>query len=67
MRPQTPEQIRQRLRNEGKTLKALAAEHGFLYRDVINVMTGRIKGVRGHGHHIAVTLGLKVPGTTDPF
>lgn len=61
---QTPEQVKQRLRNEGKTIKQFAADHGFSYVEVLRVMNGTIKGVRGRGHHIAVTLGLKVPGTS---
>jgi gp16 family phage-associated protein len=62
---QTPEQVKSRLRSEGKTIKQFAAEHGFKYMEVIRVMNGTIKGHRGRGHHIAVTLGLKVPGTSN--
>ena len=65
MKTQTPEEVKQRLRNEGKTLKQFAADHGFSYVEVCRVMNGTIKGFRGRGHLIAVTLGLKVPGTAE--
>jgi gp16 family phage-associated protein len=65
MQLQTPEQVKQRLRNEGKTIKQFAQDNGFNYVEVLRVMNGTIKGVRGRGHQIAVTLGLKVPGTAD--
>ena len=64
MQLQTPEQVKQRLRNEGKSIKQFAADHGFNYVEVCRVMNGTIKGHRGRGHQIAVTLGLKVPGTS---
>lgn len=62
--PQTPEQIKKRLRNEGKTIKQFAEEHGYPYIQVIRILNGTIKGARGRAHEIAVTLGLKVPGTS---
>lgn len=64
MKPQTPAEVKKRLRNEGKTIKQFAEENGFNYVEVLRVMNGTIKGVRGRGHEIAVKLGLKVPGTS---
>jgi gp16 family phage-associated protein len=60
----TPAQVKQRLRNEGKTLKQFAAEHNFPEMQVYRVMNGTIKGAFGRGHEIAVALGLKNP--TEP-
>ena len=57
----TPEQLKQNLRNEGKTIKQVAAEHGFPLMQVYRVMNGTIKGAYGRGHLIAVALGLKDP------
>ena len=58
---QTPQQVKQRLRNEGKTLKQFAIERGFPVMQVYRVMNGTIKGTYGRGHEIAVALGLKNP------
>lgn len=55
----TPEQVKKNLRNEGKTIKQVAAEHGFPLMQVYRVMNGTIKGAYGRGHQIAVALGLK--------
>ena len=56
---QTPQQVKQRLRNEGKTIKQFAIEQGFPVVQVYRVMNGTIKGTYGRGHEIAVALGLK--------
>ena len=58
---QTPEQVKNRLRNEGKTLKQFAIDHNFPEMQVYRVMNGTIKGAFGRGHEIAVALGLKNP------
>jgi len=55
----TPEQVKDKFRNEGKTFRAFAHEHGFPEMQVYRVMNGTIKGTRGRGHKIAVALGLK--------
>jgi len=57
----TTEQLKQKLRNEGKTIKQVAAEHHFPLMQVYRVMNGTIKGAYGRGHQIAVALGLKDP------
>ncbi|MCZ4065627.1 DNA-binding protein [Oxalobacter aliiformigenes] len=57
----THQQIKQKLRNEGKTLKQFAIERGFPVMQVYRVMNGTIKGTYGRGHEIAVALGLKNP------
>lgn len=56
----TPEQVRQRLRQRGKTLTRWAAENGFDIRAVYRVMAGNDKAYYGRAHEIAVALGLKI-------
>lgn len=64
----TPDQVRQRLRQRGKTLTQWAAEHGFDRKAVYRVINGADKAYYGRAHEIAVALGLKVvevePSTT---
>lgn len=55
----TPEQVKQSLREQGKTIKEFAAERNLPAMQVYRVMNGTIKGTRGRGHQIAVALGLK--------
>lgn len=57
----TPDQVRERLRSQGKTLTEWAAERGYRRQDVYRVMGGQSKALFGLGHEIAVALGLKVP------
>lgn len=57
----TPDQVRERLRNQGKTLTEWAFERGYRRQDVYRVMGGQSKALFGLGHEIAVALGLKVP------
>lgn len=56
----TPEQVKSRLRAQGKTLAQFAKEHGFEASDVYRVIGGSRKGLYGKGHEIAVALGLKI-------
>lgn len=62
--PLTKEQIKENLRNQGKTLAQFAKENGFDVHDVYRVIGGSRKGHYGKGHQIAVALGLKVPHQT---
>ncbi|MBS3954072.1 MAG: DNA-binding protein [Methylomicrobium sp.] len=55
----TPEQVKNKFREEGKTIKEFARENQFPEMQVYRVMNGTIKGTRGRGHEIAVALGLK--------
>lgn len=57
----TSDQVRQRLRRQGKTVTAWAAEHGFRRQEVYRVMGGQSKAIFGRGHEIAVALGMKIP------
>lgn len=57
----TPEQVRERLRRQGKTLTQWASERGYRRQEVYRVMGGQSKALFGQGHEIAVALGLKVP------
>lgn len=56
----TPNQIKHRLRQEGKTLKSWAAEQGFNYRTVSEVLRGLRKGNFGEGRDVRQALGLPV-------
>jgi len=56
----TPDQVRQRLRQRGKTLTQWAAEHSFDRKAVYRVINGADKAYYGRAHEIAVALGLKV-------
>ncbi|AJF00066.1 DNA-binding protein [Pandoraea apista] len=55
----TPEQVKKRFENEGKTFAGWAKENGFEYRTVIAVINGVNKGRHGKAHEVAVALGLK--------
>lgn len=55
----TPEQVRQRFRQQGKTLSEWARENGYEPIAVYRVMGGINKGNYGRAHEIAVKLGLK--------
>ena len=55
----TPEQVRQRFRQQGKPLSEWARENGFPPIAVYRVMGGIDKGHYGRSHEIAVKLGLK--------
>lgn len=57
----TPDQVRQRLRLNGVTMTAWAAEHGYDREAVYRVLNGKDKAHFGRAHEIAVALGLKVP------
>ena len=59
MRATTPEQIKQRFRDQGVTLAAWAAEHGYRPSAVYRVLNGFDKAHYGRAHEIAVKLGLK--------
>ena len=57
----TPDQLKQRLRREGKTLAQWARDNGYTPNKVYRVTGGIDKGYYGDAHEIAVKLGLK-PG-----
>ena len=46
-------------RARGETVSGWAERHGFPRHCVYGVLSGRIKGDRGEGHHVAVALGIK--------
>jgi gp16 family phage-associated protein len=56
----TPDQVRQQLRQRGKTLTKWAAENGYDRKAVYRVINGADKAYYGRAHEIAVALGLKV-------
>jgi len=51
--------IRKQFEEEGNTISDWAEKEGFNRIEVYAVLSGRIKGIRGRGHEIAVKLGLK--------
>lgn len=61
----TPDQVRAKLKREGKTLKAWAEEHGFNSNRVYRIMGGFEKSQYGKSHEIAVALGLKKAPKAD--
>lgn len=56
----TPNQIKHRLRQQGTTLKQWAADHGFQYRTVSDVVRGIRQGNYGEGREVRIRLGLPV-------
>ena len=50
--------IKQRLRQQGYTLKSFAAAHGYNYRDVSDIVRGVRRGYWGVGRDIALKLGI---------
>ncbi len=61
----TPQQVRERMRRDGKTLKQWAVENGYRPNNVYRVMGGIDKGYYGQAHEIAVRLGLKSTNTNQ--
>ncbi len=56
----TPEQLKAKFENEGKTFSGWAEDHGYTRQAVYRVVNGFAKAKRGKAHEIAVALGLKV-------
>ena len=52
-------ELRALLRENGMTVRQLAAEHGLKRQDVADILYLRNKGIRGKAHEAAVALGLK--------
>lgn len=61
----TPEQVKQRLRMQGKTTTQWAAERGYTRNEVYRVLNGQHKAHYGKAHEIAVALGLKAEAQND--
>ncbi|EOX6774863.1 DNA-binding protein [Salmonella enterica subsp. enterica serovar Manhattan] len=55
----TAEQVKNLLRQQGKTITEWANENGYTRNDVYRVLNGQVKARYGKGHEIAVKLGLK--------
>lgn len=55
----TSDQVKARLRNQGKTITQWAAEHGYPRVAVYRVLNGIDKANFGRAHEIAVKIGLK--------
>lgn len=59
-KPLKPEQVKAKLKAEGKTISQWAEEHGFKRNRVYRVLNGFDKCHYGLAHEIAVALGLKI-------
>ncbi|MBK5142992.1 DNA-binding protein [Budviciaceae bacterium BWR-B9] len=57
---QISDEVKNRLKSQGLTLKAFAEVNGFLYRDVSDVVRGVRRGYFGKGREIAKKLGMPV-------
>jgi gp16 family phage-associated protein len=55
----TPDEVRQHLRAQGKSVAQWARENGFSAIQVYRALEGVTKGNYGAAHEIAVRLGLK--------
>jgi gp16 family phage-associated protein len=55
----TPGQVKAEFLRRGDTITAWAREHGFNANQVVAVLSGRNKGLRGNAHNIAIMLGIK--------
>lgn len=55
----TPEQVRENLVKQGKTLMQWAKEENINYRTAQAVLSGTSRGRHGEAHRAAVALGLK--------
>ncbi len=55
----TGEQVKRKLRQQGKTLRQWAQENDFDYILVSRIIRGVQKGNFGKGHEVAVALGMK--------
>ena len=56
----TSNEIKHRLRRQGKTLKDFARENGFQYRTVSDAVRGLRQGNYGEGREVRLKLGLPV-------
>jgi len=55
----TPQQVKEKLSRQGKTITEWAKENGFEYGVVQRVLNGTNKGRSGAAHKAAVALGIK--------
>lgn len=61
----TPQQARQWLSHQGKSIRQFCQERGFSVQSGYDVLTGRVAGNFGDAHRVAVALGLK-PDPDNP-
>lgn len=64
--PQTPNQFRKSLIDQGLTLKEWAEAREYNPEYCSRVLTGLVKGNRGKGHDIAVAMGIKADLSVKP-
>lgn len=62
----TPEQAREWLDQQGKSVTEFAAENGLDLHTTYQVLAGTKKGRRGMAHKAAVALGIKQGETDQP-
>lgn len=63
----TTDEIKARFVAEGVSIAQWARVRGFNTLTVYRVLDGRVKGVRGEAHRIAVELGLKAEPKNPTF
>lgn len=55
----TPQQFKERLAKDGKTIISWSAENGYPDWMVSRLINGQCKGTRGKAHDCAVKMGIK--------
>lgn len=61
------ERVRRGFEDRGEAIKDWAAEHGHDPHIVYFVLNGKLRGLRGKAHHVAVDLGLKAGHSAQPL
>lgn len=59
MQLKTPEQVRAEFARRGESISSWASTQQLPTSIVFDVLSGRVKGLRGNAHRAAVLLGLK--------
>jgi gp16 family phage-associated protein len=60
-------EVKARFKAEGVSIAKWAKARGFNVLTVYRVLDGRVKGIRGEAHQIAVALGLKKEPKSPTF
>ncbi len=59
VKPMTPADAKAEFRAQGMSIRAWAVGHGYSTSLVYGLLSGRIVGLRGRAHEVAIALGLK--------
>lgn len=63
-KPRTPAQVRAEFIAQGETIAEWCRQHNVPRMTVVDLMRGKVVGMRGHAHRAAVLLGLKLDPKT---